>query len=107
MQFLHIIALGLLSCIVSASPMPTNGEKRDDDSYDEIYEAAEENYPGVWWYSARRTCSEEKFTAIYEATSSVIGLINGMLEGVYGDEDVGLSPAWNKFFMDGKIWQAV
>lgn len=107
MQFLLIIALGLLSRIVSASPMPTNGEKRDDDSYDKIYEAAEENYPGVWWHSARRTCSEEQFTAIYEATSSVIGLINGMLEGVYGDEDVGLSPAWNKFFMDGKIWQAV
>ncbi|OJJ65392.1 hypothetical protein ASPSYDRAFT_85365 [Aspergillus sydowii CBS 593.65] len=86
--------------------MPTNGEKRDDDSYDKIYEAAEEKYPGVWWHSARRTCSEEQFTAIYEATSSAIGLINGMLEGVYLDEDVGLSPAWNKFFMDGKIWQA-
>lgn len=107
MQLLFILVLGLLSCIVSASPMPTNDEKRDDDSYDKIYETAEEMFPGVWWHSARRTCSEEQFRALYDATSSAIGLINGMEGEVYGDEDVGLSPAWNKFFMDGRTWQAV
>ncbi|KAJ6000101.1 hypothetical protein N7481_000510 [Penicillium waksmanii] len=106
MHFWPILVLGLLSCIVNASPFPTTDEKRDEDSYNEIYETAENMLPGVWWYSAKRTCSEDQFSALYDATSAVVGLINGINEKVYGDEDLGLSPGWNKFFMDGRIWQA-
>ncbi|KAJ5105696.1 hypothetical protein NUU61_003043 [Penicillium alfredii] len=107
MQFWPTLVLGLLSCIVHASPLTINEEKRDDLSYEEMFKQAEHFFPGVWWKSARDTCSEKQFKALYEATSGTIGLLNGLEEKSYGDDDLGLSPAWYHFFMDGKIWQAV
>lgn len=92
--------------MVYASPFPTANEKRDGDSYNDLFELAEYTFPGVWWYSAKRTCSEDQFKTIYEATSDIVGLIDAMNEKAFGDEELGLSPGWNKFFMDGRIWQA-
>lgn len=107
MQFLPVLVLALQSSMVYASPFPTANEKRDRDSYNDLFELAEDIFPGVWWYLAKRTCSEDQFKAIYEATSDLVGLIDAINEKAFGDEELGLSLGWNKFFMDGRIWQAV
>lgn len=100
-----VILLGLCSSIAYANPVSTVHEKRTDE-YDELYKQAEEFFPGVWWYSAKRTCTLEQFKALYDATSNAVGLVD-MVNKNEDIPDLGLSSGWNKFFMDGKIWQAV
>lgn len=111
MRFYSVLSLGMLAGIVHANPVPTEvnllTRDSDYDEFERVYEQAQQFYPGIYWQTARESCSLEQFDDLYQSVGSVLGLIRNMNSGLWFDGELGDSEAWSKFFMPGQYWKEV
>ena len=100
------LVIGLVTGITHAIPLNTTLDKRDDYwDLDELYDAAEDQFPGVYWKTAKDTCSRDQFYQLYTAPADAIDLINwGQDEDT---PDITKTPGFTKFIGNVDVWEEV
>jgi hypothetical protein len=115
MRLSNVLSVTLLTSIVSSNPVATpqeRGVSKRDEVDDDLYDMAERVYSGIWWYSARKTCTKEKFEGLVDALRGATSMVNSFLDQDVL-ENIGKTPdsvpmkaGFHKFFVQGPYWQS-